>query len=310
MGLTIRTSTLDMPPHAEKLPKFDLSISLLSFNTKPLLDRCLNSIYRNTHHLSFEILLVDNASHDGTPEMVRRKYPKVKLISNPKNHFFVKGHNQNLRRVSGRYFLVLNEDIEISPGCFEQMVLHLDEHPEIGLLSCRHVDKSGIADISCSRFPHPLCEMFESSFLVKRLKPLIPSIEKKLATYRYKGWKRDTIRSVDVIPGSFMMGRSELLSKVGFFDESSFLFFYSEPDYCFRVRAVGYKVVHHGKISILHLRSQAIANLLPLTRYQLGEHDLLVYYRKYFGILWYFALWLSLRPNWLYWQLRSWLHLP
>lgn len=299
-----------------KSTTFDLSISLLSFNNKELLENCLNSIYRqsfsantNTKNIKFEILLVDNGSRDGSAKMVENKFPQVKLVANTDNRLYIKGHNQNLKRVRGRYFLVLNEDTEIGPKVLEKMVRFMDKNPKVGLASCRQVDQNGKIDNTCSTFPHPIYEIFESSFIGKLFGKLLFSkkMSSLLSRYRYDSWNRSTIRKVDVIPGSFFMGRSKLLKDIGLLDEKNLLFFYGEPDYCQRVKHAKYQVVHNGKLTIKHLKAKSLAKLSNLTRYQLTQHDILTYYNKYFGLFWMIILAIFLIPNWIYWQTKSFL---
>lgn len=284
----------------------DLSISLLSFNNKDLLKNCLNSIYKNTKKIKFEILLVDNASEDGSVAMVKKNFPQVKIISNRQNKLYIKGHNQNLSRVNGRYFLILNEDTSLPTQTLDKMVSFMDKNPKIGLASCRQKDEKGNVDNTCSRFPHPFFEILELSYIQKMLKLAnIRIFENMLGSYRYYGWKRDTIRQVDVIPGSLIIGRSELLKRVGLLDQDSFLFFYGEPDYCKRVKKEGFLIFHNGKITIKHLKSKGLNHLSATRRYQFSEHDVLAYHKKYFGKIWYALLWLFLRPNWLSLKLKK-----
>lgn len=291
----------------------DLSISLLSFNNKDLLENCLNSIYKqsfstnkNTNKIKFEILLVDNASKDGTVEMVKKNFPKVKLIANRQNKLYIKGHNQNLRRVKGRYFLIMNEDIEIKKGTIERMIKFIKSNPRISLASCRQVDVHGKIDPTTSKFPHPLFEIFENAYLGNWARKVIKikKLEGSLKNYHYASWKRNTIKSVDVLPGSFIIGRSSLLKDVGFLDQNLW-FFYGEPDFCKRVKQANFSIVHIGKITITHLKSKAFSQLPPFRRYQISEHDMLTYYKKYYGTIWFAILWLSFRPNWLYWKLKG-----
>jgi GT2 family glycosyltransferase len=274
----------------------DLSISLLSYNNKVLLENCLNSIYKNTKKISFEILLVDNASKDGSVQMVKKEFPKVKVVANKTNKLYIKGHNQNLRRVKGRYFLILNEDVELTSGCLEKMVTFMDRDPQIGLASCRQIDGSGKVDKTCSKFPHPIYEILEISYIHKLFGKFAP-FSIFLDNYRYSDWNRLTTRQVDVVPGSFMIGKSELLTKVGLFDQKNLLFFYVEPDYCLRAKKAGYQIYHNADVTIIHLKSKALSKLPAKTRSYLSEYDLLAYYRKYFGSIWWLVLWILLLPN-------------
>ncbi len=285
--------------------KPDLSISLLSFNTKDLLENCLNSIYKNTKKLSFEILLVDNNSRDGTPQMVEKEFPKVKLTKNNKNLLFIKGHNQNLRRTRGRYFLMLNEDTEIGPGVLKKMVEFMDKNPKVGLASPRQIDEFGQTDTTCSRLPKPIIELLESSILFQRLAiPFKKFTQNNLDRFRYKGWDRKSQRAVEVLPGSFIMGQKKLLDDIGILDED-LLFFYGEPDLCQRAKKAGYTSFHNGKVSFKHLGSKAISKWSPIKRFEIVQHDILIYYKKYFGFLWWLVLWIFLKPDWLYWRLKS-----
>ncbi|MBI2327824.1 glycosyltransferase family 2 protein [Candidatus Curtissbacteria bacterium] len=282
----------------------DLSISLLSFNTKELLENCLNSIIKNTKSITYEILLVDNGSKDGSAQMVKQKFPQVKLVASRQNKLYIKGHNQNLRRVKGRYFLILNEDTEIGPGVLEKMVKFMDQNKEIGLTSCRQINENGKTDTTCSRFPTPIVELLESSPIFKRLShPLCQYCQNLLNKYRYKGWNRKSTKSVDVLPGSFIIGRKELLEKIGYFDED-LLFFYGEADFCQRAKNAGYQVYHKGDVVFTHFGSKGLSKLTSSKRYQLAEHDILVYYKKYFGALSWLILWLFLKTNWLYMKVR------
>lgn len=284
-------------------PILDLSISLITYKNKQLLENCLNSIYKNTKGLTFEIFLVNNHPTDDSSAMVRKKFPKVKVTDNKINLLFIKSHNQNLRQVQGRYFLILNEDTEISTNSIAKMIKFMDKNPNIGLSSCKQLDELGVVDTTCSKFPTPIVEIFETTFIGKLFLRLLPSkkITRMISTYRYRGWKRDTIKEVDVIPGSFMIGRSELLQKVGLLDEN-LLFFYVEPDYCYRVKQAGFQVYHNGKVSIMHLKARGLAKTAPFERYLISEQSLLSYYKKYFGFLWWLILWILMRPNWLYFK--------
>lgn len=282
----------------------DLSISLLSFNNKELLANCLNSIYQNTKNITFEILLVDNGSKDSSVQMVKKEFPKVKLIANRQNKLYIKGHNQNLKRAKGRYFLILNDDTYLPPQALEKMVKFMDKNKAIGIASCQQTDDSGNIDKTCSRFPHPIYEIFEISY-IRRLLGNLPPVAKQLARYRYGRWNRRSSHEVDVVAGSFMIGKHQLLKEIGYFDDKSFLFFYGEPDYCLRTKKAGYKVFHNGQVKIIHYKSKGLARLDPYTRYRLSQHDLLAYFRKNFSLFWWAVIWLLLLPNWILLKLRS-----
>lgn len=288
------------------MPKIDLSISIASYNSKNLLEQCLQSLFKNVHGITFEVLLADNASQDGTSTLIEKKFPQVIITKHRQNLLFTKAHNKNLSLGKGRYFLLLNDDAVIHPNTIESIIVYLDAHPHIGLASCKQIDEHGKVDSTCSRFPHPLMEFFESSFSGKMLRTLfrIQKAEQALATFRYIDWDRKGIKEVEVLPGSFLLGRSELLAKVGYMDEDLRLF-YSDTDFCKRAKVAGFLSYHFGNVSIAHFRAKTLAKLPIFQRYTLSEHDMLAYYKKYFGVAWWLFLWLAFRPNWLYWKVVS-----
>lgn len=283
----------------KKQTKIDLSISIVSFDTKSLLEQCLYSIFRNTRGINFEVTVVDNGSKDGSLEMVEKQFPQVNLIANPKNFFYSKAHNQAVKKSQGKYILILNSDTIIPPLALQKMIQFMEAHPEAAAASCREVDENGNLDQTCSRFPTPLTEFFESSLFGKILKN-----QKLLSNFRYGGWKRDTTCQVDVIPGSFIFTRTSVLKKLGFFDENLVLF-YSDTDFCTRTKKVGFEVYHNCDVTITHLRAQSIQKLQFWQLYQISEHDILYYYKKHFGLFWWLFLWITLRPNWIFWKIKS-----
>ncbi len=286
--------------------KPQISIIIANYNTKNLLKKCLESIYANTKKIHFEVTVVDNNSQDGSLYMLETLFPKIVIIKNKTNVYLTKAINQGLKKAAGKYFLVLNSDIELPGRVLVKMRGFLDNNPNIGLASCRQIDKKGQMDTTCSTFPTPILEFFESNILGKYLQKKLQSenIDKLLSSYRYKQWKRDTVRNVDVIPASFMIGRQSLLKKIGLFDEK-FLLFYEEPDYCKRVRAAGYDVCHNGKVTVTHLKAKSVEQLPHRERAWLIEHDMLAYYKKNFGFLWWLILWIVYRPNWFWWHFLS-----
>lgn len=284
----------------------DLSISLLCFNTKDFLKNCLLQIKKASTGLSVEILLVDNGSTDGASQMVKKEFPEVKLITSRKNLLYIKGHNLNLRRAKGKYFLILNEDTQFAPDTFRKLVDFMEKNPQAGLASCRQVNEQGEVDITCSKFPTPIVEILESSLIVKSLSKLtkVRYFSKILEDFRYLNWNRSSNRQVDVLPGSLIIGRNKLLKKIGYFDQR-LKFFYGEADLAQKTKAAGYQSYHIGNITITHLKSKALVKLPSFFRWQITEHDMLYYYKKYFGFFWFLVLLIFLKPNRLYYLLKS-----
>lgn len=283
---------------------FDLSVCITSFNTKDLLKNCLESVFKNKENLKLEVLVVDNGSKDKTPQMVERLFPKVKLIKNSKNFLVTHSHNQNLKRAKGRYFLLLCDNTIIPPKTLKNTVNFLNTHKDIGVLTCKTLNEKGQTQMTCTSIPHPLIEFFEISLIGKFIRKILKNkeIEKKIGRYRYINWKRNKDKEVEVAGAAFFMGRKEVLKKIGFFDKR-LLQFYQEPDFCQRAKKVGFKNYFLNGAGVIHCSNSAISQIPLFKRYLISQHDMLAYYRKYFGPRWAIFLWVALRPNWIYWHL-------
>jgi len=233
----------------------DLSISIVNFNTKYFLEKCLLSIYKNTKHIDFEVFVVDNGSIDGSVEMVKSKFPGIKLIINRENAGFAKANNQAIKESKGRYILLLNSDTEVLPSTFELMVKFMDSHAEVGALGCKLLNPDGSLQRSCRSFPNFLTLFLESTFLDQ-----IFSRKRFFGVYQMTYWDHDDIREVDQPMGACLMVRRKAVEDVGLLDEDFFMFF-EEVDWCYRIKEKGWriyflphaKVIHHGGQSIKKL---------------------------------------------------------
>ncbi len=279
--------------------KTDLSICIVNFNTKLILKKCLESIYKNTSGLNFEIIVIDNASTDNSQEMIKTLFPKIKITSKKTNMYFSKGYNLALKKSLGKYCLILNSDTIIPKNTLKKVFQFMESNLHIAAASCRHIDESGETDRTCSRFPTPPIEFLESSILTKLFKNA-----SLLKRYRYKGWNRKSNKIVDVIPGSFIFIKRNILQEIGYFDEK-LLLFYGENDLCARIKKIGKFCYHFSEAKITHLRAQSV-NLLPKGQlYRIARHDMLYYYKKHFGATWWLLLFIALTPNWIYWRIKS-----
>lgn len=276
------------------MKKTDVTIAIVNYKTRDLLRLCIESIYRYTKGVSFEIVVVDNNSRDGSVEMMRKEFPKIKLIVNKRNNFATRGNNQILKEAYGRYSLVLNPDIVFFDDAVSKMVEFLDKNKQVGGVSCLQQMADGKVDKTCSRFSTPTIEFFESSMFGKFFKN-----RKLLSWYRYRGWNRKSVREVEVVPDTIMLSRTDVLASVGYYDENIDLFF-MENDLCLRMKEVGFSVWHLGNVAVVHLRGQSTKQFKPKEMYEFYEHDMLYYYRKHFGILWSSFLYIAFLGNRIY----------
>src|ERR1035438_365417 len=146
----------------DSVDSFDLSIIIVSYNTSKLLDECLESIHTGTGRPALEIIVVDNASSDASPDMVARKWPLVRLIRNSGNQGFAKANNQALRTCRGRYAILLNSDTQVRGDALERMLGFMDTHPDVGILGPQLRNSDGTLQPSGNRMPSALSQIWWS----------------------------------------------------------------------------------------------------------------------------------------------------
>ncbi len=230
----------------------DLSIVIVNYNVKEFLQNLLHSIEKASSNISKEIIIVDNASDDGSVELIREKFPEVKLIVNNKNLGFGKANNQALEIAKGKFILMINPDTLVREDTFNKMIEFFNSHPEAGLAGCKIMNPDGTLQLACRRsFPGP----WTSFTKVTGLSHLFPK-SKLFARYNLTYLDENKTYEVDAISGSFMMMRKEVYDKVGGFDEQFFM--YGEDlDLCYRIQQSGYKVYYVHTTQIIHYKGES-----------------------------------------------------
>ena len=224
----------------------DLSVSIVSYRTPAMLRQCLESISAERTGLTIEVAVVDNASGDGSAEMVAEQFPWVRLIRNQRNRGFAAAHNQALRRASGRYWLVLNSDAAPLPGALRTLVDFLDVHPGMAVVGPRLRYPDGTVQPSRRRFP-TLATLFLESTQLQRFSPSNPVLRR----YYIADRSDDEPQDVDWLVGACLCVRAAAGQQVGLFDERFFM--YSEElDWCRRFRAAGWRVVYVPAAEVIH----------------------------------------------------------
>ncbi len=226
-----------------------VSICIVSWNTRDLLHECLASVEARTR-IAHEVVVVDNASSDGTPEMVRTLHPRVKLVAAETNLGFVGGTNLAARRASGEYLLLLNPDTVLVTDAVGGLHRLLSSDPTIGVAGCRLLNADGSVQKTCAAaFPTPRNEL-TSLLLLHRLSPrLFPDRE-------LSAWDHLDDRDVECLSGACMMIRRSTWESLGGFDER--IFMYAEDlDLCRRVRQAGLRVRYLASESIVHKEGSA-----------------------------------------------------
>jgi GT2 family glycosyltransferase len=229
----------------------DLSIAIVNWNTRDMLRDCLASVYKNLDDLKAEVIVVDNGSRDGSPAMVHKEFPQVRLIESKDNLGFTKANNLAYWHSVGKYFLLLNSDTIVLPRALSRLVRFLDEHSGAGAAGCKLLNGDGSLQRSCSPFPTPATELFDALYLSK----LFPK-SRVFGSYAMSYWDFDSIREVDFAGGSCLMLRREALEQVGLLDEGFFMYS-EEADLCFRLKKHHWKVYFVPDVSIVHFGGQS-----------------------------------------------------
>ncbi len=254
-----------------------LSTIILNYNTKDLLNSCLSSL-EASEDLSSEIIVVDNASSDGSIELLEKLKSEIhnlKVVKNDSNLGFSKGNNSARNYVKGEYVLFLNSDTKVNKDTLKKSVNYLGEHPEVGALTCKIVLPSGELDKDARRaFPTPWVALTHLSGL-DRIFP-----KSKLFSRYWYGYKDDNeINEVDALQGAYFLTRKKVLDQVGWFDEDYFLNG-EDIDLSFKIRQKGWKIVYYPEVSILHIkkgtkRKRNIKNVLA------GVNAMELFYKKH-----------------------------
>lgn len=230
----------------------DLSVVIVNWNTRDLLRDCLRSVYESEGEFTFEIIVVDNCSSDGSAGMVREEFPQVHLMEAETNRGYAWANNLGLRHLEARYYLLLNPDTVVPPHALQEMIAFMDGHPEAGMAGPKLVMADGSLDLACRRsFPTP-----ENSFYkLFGLSRLFPKSE-RFGQYNLTYLDPDEMAEVDSVVGAFMMVRREVVEEIGGLDEQYFM--YAEDlDWALRAKRRGWKVYYYPQVTVLHYKRQA-----------------------------------------------------
>jgi GT2 family glycosyltransferase len=229
-----------------------LTVIIVNYNVCHFLDQCVQSVQKALVGISGEIYVVDNNSVDGSVEMLREKYPEVKLIANKENTGFSKANNQAIRLAKGEYVLLLNPDTVVEEDTFSTCISYMDLHPEAGALGVKLIDgKGNYLPESKRGLPTPTVSFYKIFGLSK----LFPK-SKTFGKYHLGYLDKEETNEIEILSGAFMFMRKTALDKAGYLDESFFM--YGEDiDLSYRISLAGYKVIYHPKTRIIHYRGES-----------------------------------------------------
>jgi len=237
----------------------DISIIVVNYNTRDLLEECLTSLFSNHPACGFEVFVVDNHSRDGSRALLERRFPQCTLIGNRKNLGFARAANQAYRINKGKYCLIMNPDLRVLPGSIQRLWDFMESHPDVGIVFPKLYNPDGSLQYSCRTF-HTIGTIFLRRTPLGRLF----SNSKILRDHLMMDWDHNTIREVDWALGGCMMVRREAIPGSQLFDERFFLYF-EEVDLCYRIKKTPWKVVYNPEAAMIHhhLRESAGKGLNP-----------------------------------------------
>ena len=221
----------------------DVSIVIVSYNGRDVLERCLSEVAGGPH----EVIVVDNASTDGSAELARERFPSVRLVALGENVGFGAANNEGMRIASGRYFLLLNSDAWPVADAIERLVAFAERRPEVGVAGPRLRSLDGSVQISVRGFP-TLWRLATEYFFLRKLAPGTPLLN----AFYGAGFDYESEREAEFLMGAVLLLRRDAVEQVGGFDPSFFLFS-EETDLCYRMRKAGWKVVFTPEAEFVHV---------------------------------------------------------
>ena len=293
-----------MNPSGESHP--DVSIVVVSFNTRDMLRDCLKTVESRCGDTSYELIVVDNASRDGSADMVADEFPDAVLLRSDVNLGFAGANNRGFDVAHGRYIVLLNSDAFVEPDALSLSVQKMDSSPEVGLASGRLIGRDGSWQPSARMFPSITNELLTLS-----------GLGDKYPRSRFFGrmdrtWA-DPMKpaQVDWVPGAFSIIRRRALEEIGYFDQRFFLY-YEEVDLCFRIKEAGYQLWYWPDIVVVHVGGESARTVAEenggltesgaqLTLWRM--RSALLYHRKHHG---YRGAWAAMTTEALWHRFRAW----
>ncbi len=259
----------------------NVSICIVNWNTKDLLHDCIKSIKEKTSGIDYEIIIVDNASSDGSVEMIRHTFPDCKLIASDQNLGFVKGNNLAIKEASGKYIVYLNPDTTLVTNAITGMHNFLENNREYGAIGCKLIDQNGNIQYTCAAaFPTPF-NTLSPLLLLDRIFPK----SKLFAARELDYWNHEDSRDVECLSGACIMTRKNIIDDLGGFDEN--IFMYSEDiDLCYQILRRNWNIFYLASEIIIHhegasTRKKKNRNFAPLMQKASNYY----FIRKNFGQL-------------------------
>jgi GT2 family glycosyltransferase len=258
----------------QNLTDIFVSVVIVSWNAKDYLRKCLLSLSSGVCHFPMEIIVVDNASSDGSPDCVEFEFPHVRLIRNTENMGFAKANNIGVSFCSGNYLCFINSDVEVLPDCISHLVEYCEKHPEAGMVGPLIIGGDGQLQRSCRGFPS-----FGNMFCRALALDKVFKNYKLFTGYSLSHWPQDTVLSVDILTGCFWLVRRRAMEQVGLLDEDFFIYG-EDMDWCKRFWEKDWQVVFVPSAKAIHYGGASSSNA-PLRFYIERQKADLQYWKKH-----------------------------
>ncbi|MGA3047842.1 MAG: glycosyltransferase family 2 protein [Terracidiphilus sp.] len=280
--------------------QFDVSVVVVSFNTRDVLRECLLSVYRETGSLAVQVIVVDNASTDGSAAMIEQEFPQAVLVLSEVNLGFGGANNLGFKSALGRYVVLLNSDAFLTEGSLERSVAHMDARPQAGLGGGRLIGRDGSWQPSARMFPSVFSDLIVLSGLAARFP------QSRFFGRADRTWANQMeAASVDWVPGAYSIIRAEALAATGPFDPRFFLYS-EEVDLCKRIKQKEYEVWYWPDIAVVHVGGESSRQIRSLEFSKSGAQltlwrmrSTLLYYRKHHGLTAWLAMLLEIIWYWI-----------
>jgi GT2 family glycosyltransferase len=253
-----------------------LSIIIVSWNVSRELLDCLDSIAENKPSHSYEIIVIDNASTDGTIDAVQKDFPEVKLIINKENRGFAAANNLGVEQSKGEYILFLNPDTILHRNALDILIDFLDSNKDAGACGPKLLNDDGTIQPSARRFPDFYSALYQNSIFRN-----VGLFRKQYRRYRMNDFNFDVQKDVDILMGAAIMTRRSIIDNIGSMDEVFFMY-YEEADLCYRIVKAGWRVVFIPEAIITHLGGRS-SDQLPVKTRIMRLKSLLIFFRKHYG---------------------------
>jgi len=251
-----------------------VTVIIVSWNARQYLTQCLESLFQDACRHKMEVIVVDNASSDGSPEYVEANFPTVRLIRKESNLGFAKANNLGIGQSTGKYLCLVNSDVKLLPGCITKLVDFCEQHPEVGMVGPRIIGGDGKLQRSCRGFP-TLWNMFCRALALDTAWPR----SRLFSGYQMTYWAQDSCRAVDILSGCFWLVRREVLTNVGLLDETFFMYG-EDMDWCKRFWQGGWRLMFVPGAEVIHYGGASSANA-PVRFYIEKQRADLQYWRKH-----------------------------